>query len=236
MTHELGEFAEKLEGSGHGAGANLLRAAAKSWEKEGLIPPRLPEQKWATDLLNAEWERHASRYVELGFHKVLELSERKYRESLPRFGPQPESFKGRFDIPRLVETRIDVAKQAELVRIRYLLEGYNVRDWEQDPRGYKTPKLPYVAWMQDGRAYLGKSVASVRRLMATDERGATEFDGIALYIMDHNILEDHFIDLPGTSVESDDAAGLDLWNGGPELNCDWVGGGYSRFGSASCGR
>ena len=44
MTHELGEFAEKLEGSGHGAGANLLRAAAKSWEKEGLIPPRLPEK------------------------------------------------------------------------------------------------------------------------------------------------------------------------------------------------
>lgn len=45
MTLELGEFAKRLEKAGYKAGANLLRALAKSWEREGLIPKKLPIEK-----------------------------------------------------------------------------------------------------------------------------------------------------------------------------------------------
>ncbi len=56
--------------------------------------------------LNAEWQRQAGRYVALGFHNKLSLSEEDYLASLPKFEPQPESFAGRFDIPVLVQRKL----------------------------------------------------------------------------------------------------------------------------------
>jgi len=238
MTLELGEFAKRLERAGYKTGANLLRASAKSWEKEGLVPKKLPlekdEEKADRDL-SIEWERQVKGYFKLGFHKELNLSEEEYRDSLPKFTPQPEAYKGRFDIPVLVETRIPVKKQAELAGLRYY-SAEAVRDWEDDPKGYQTPETPYITWMQDGRNYRKWTVDNFRRAMAEDERGATEFDGVALFIKNPKILQHHSIDLPGTSVGSVRAACLLLWFDEPGLRAYLVGNAHPNFGSASCGR
>lgn len=186
--------------------------------------------------LNAEWQRQTQGFIELGFHTELGLSEEKYLESLPRFEPQPEQFKGRFDIPVIVETRIPVKRQSELTRLPYFLEGLEVVDWLGDPKGYKTPKIPYFTWLQDGAKNINRSVRDVRATFAEDERGATEFDGISLYIAHPEILKDHFIDLPGTTVGSHDAPFLFLWLDRPGLYCLDVGFPGSEFSSASCGR
>lgn len=187
--------------------------------------------------LDLEWKRQSGRYVELGFHKELGLSEENYLASLSRFEPQPEVFVGRFDIPILVETRIAPKRQAELAGLNYLLRGLNVHDWEDDPKKYKTPKIPYTTWMQDGKKNLKRSVRDVRRTLEADERGATEYDGIARWIANPSVLEDHNIDLPGTSVGSDNAPYLDRWGGRPGVDC-WgrVDNVDPRYGSASCGR
>ncbi len=186
--------------------------------------------------LRGEWERQVARYIKLGFHEVLGIDEVSYRDSLPKFTPQPEAFKGRFDIPVLVETRISVSKQTELVGSSYLLGGLKVQDWKGDPKGYKTPKALYTTWMQDGSEYLKLSVVAFRERMNEDERGATEFDGIALIIKNPEILKHHYINLPGTSVGFDDAPFLRLWFGEPVLDNHWVVGARSNLGSASCGR
>ena len=223
MTLELGEFAKRLENAGYKTGANLLRASAKSWEREGLVPKRLPlkkDEEKIVSLLSAEWERQVNKYIKLGFHKELNLSKEEYRDSLPKFTPQPEAYKGRFDIPVLVETRIPVNKQAKLAGLMYGLDGFKVRDWENDPKGYKTPEIPYTTWMQDGRNYRKWTVENFQLNMAEDERGATEFDGVDLFIKNPKVLRHHFIDLPGTSVESVNAACLSLWFDGLGLHAD----------------
>ena len=100
--------------------------------------------------LGAEWSRQTQRFIDLGFHEELGLSEQEYLDSLPRFGLQPESFKGRFDIPLIVETKIPVVRQCKLAGIDYYLEGLKVCDWPGDPQGYITPEKPYFTWVQDG--------------------------------------------------------------------------------------
>lgn len=185
--------------------------------------------------LEAEWTRQSQRFIELGFPTELGLSDSVYLESLPRFTSQPEQFKERFDIPVVVETRIPVIRQSKLAGVNYFLKGLEVKDWKKDPRKYKTPDDPYTTWMQDGKKNLNITVKNVRNYFAKDERGATEFDGIALYITHPEIIKDHGIDLPGTLVGSDRAPYLRLWDGGAELRCSHVDLADPDFGSASCG-
>ncbi|HSX40044.1 MAG TPA: hypothetical protein VLF68_00335 [Candidatus Saccharimonadales bacterium] len=185
--------------------------------------------------LRAEWQRQAERYVESAFHAELGLSEEDYLASLPKFAEQPENFRNRFDTPVLVETRINSARQAELAGLGFYLGGLSVADWK-DSQGYKTPDAPYATWMQDGKKNLGRSVRDVRATLGPDERGATLADGIALYITHPEILKDHYVDLPGTSVGSAYAPFLCRWDDRPEVDCSGVGYAASDFGSASCGR
>lgn len=186
--------------------------------------------------LEEEWHRQVQGLVKLGFHTELGLTEEKYLESLPKFTPQPESFKGRLDTPVLVEKRISPKRQSELAGIFYSLDGLNVGDWDKDPKKYKTPDSTYAVWTDEGARFMDRRVQDVREELASDERGGTESDGIALYIAKTNILRTRFLDLPGTSVESDRAACLDLWSGRPGLNDNFVVIATPRFGSLVCGR
>ena len=188
-------------------------------------------------LIEAEVERQAKRYQELGFHKRLRMSAGGFKDSVMSLVvPQPEVFKGRFDISVVAFGQIPTKDQAKLVGIEYYLDGLKVSDWESDPQGYKTPDRTYLTWMQDGRVNLGKSVRDVRAGLASDERGATIQDAVGLYVAHPEVLNDHHIDLPGTSVESGDAALLGRWVGGPGLRGSHIGNPFSSWGSASSGR
>lgn len=186
--------------------------------------------------LEGEWQRQAQGLVNLGFHSELGLTEEEYLESLPKFTSQPDSFKGRLDTPVLVETRISPKRQSELAGIQYFLDGLDVKDWDKDPKSYTTPKTPYSIWLEDGKRNLNKKPEDIRKKLKGDERGGTEFDGIALYMSNPKILEHHFLDLPGTSVGSGYAPFLRLWSGGPELGDSFVDIAGPGFGSVVCGR
>ena len=199
--------------------------------------PKLETERVYPEIsLEAEWQRQGQRYIELGFHTELKIIESEYLASLPKFTPQPESFKERLDTPVMVETRVPIKRQYELAGIAYHLEGSDKSDWAKDPKKYKTPDSPYTVWLDEGARDMNRKVEDVRKKLAGDERGGTEFDAIALYIAKPNILEKRFLDLPGTTVGSGDAACLYLWLGGPRLGCRFVGGAYPRFGSLVCGR
>lgn len=186
--------------------------------------------------LEAERTRQAQRYVELGFHRELGLTEQKYIASLPKFEPQPKEFKGRLDTPLLVETRVPIERQAKLADIDYFLRGLDKKDWTDDPQGYKTPNIPYATWIDEGKRFMNRKVEDVRNELASFERGGTEFDAVALYIAKPQILQTRFLDLPGTTVGSDCAACLRRWGGRAELGRRFVDAASPRFGSVVCGR
>lgn len=214
--------------------------AAELNKSADYFPQKRPKvEKNSVIDLSKEWERQAGKYVQLGFHTELGLTEEAYCASLPKFEIQPETFVGRFDIPVLVETRVSPNRQAELVGFIYHLGGKRVVDWKQDPKTYKTPKAAYTVWMQDGKKNLNKSVREVRKAFAPDERGATLHDGIAFVIVNPpDEYKSHAIDLPGTSIDSGDAPvlGFGFTNGRLMVFCNYVGDASPYFGSASCGR
>lgn len=185
-----------------------------------------------------EIERQALRYSELEFHKhkKLRMSKGKFKDAIMSLViSQPESFVGRFDIPSIAFGQIPSKDQCELAGVDSYLDGLEVSDWQEDPGGFRTPDKIYMNWMYDGGKNLKTAVSTVRANLLKDTRGATYYDGIGLYVARPEILKDHYIDLPGTSVGSD-APDLSLLRGRPGLHCHWVGNAFDRFGSALCGR
>lgn len=61
------------------------------------------------------WSAQIERLINLGFHAELGMSEDNYRASIPAFNPQPERFRGRFAIPVLVDPRVSLQRQLELI-------------------------------------------------------------------------------------------------------------------------
>jgi len=186
--------------------------------------------------LEDEWNRQTQNLARI-FAKELKFETTEaYMATLPKFEPQPENWKGRLATPVIVETRINPSRQCELAGIRYALDGISKTNWNKNLKNYTTPKAPYAAWLEDGRNNLNKKPEDVRKNLKDDEIAGTEFDGIALYIANPKILEHHFLDLPGTAVESVHAAYLILWHGGPMLSYFFVDRANPEFGSVVRGR
>lgn len=206
----------------------------------------LPEKKDSAPKkldLTVEWQRQSQNFLKLGFHvetgyEDTDEGKQAYLETLPKFKPQPKSFKGRFDFPLLVETKISTDRQYELAGFKDFLKGFvlDIQNWPNDPKNYKTPENPYTTWVNDPAINRNKKVTDVRETLAEDERGGTRFDGIALYIANPKKLEEIFIDLPGDLVGSDGAPGLSISQGKPILYCYWLGIAESGWGSLTCGR
>lgn len=223
---------EGYERAGMHEAANELRAfAAKHGD---------PPKKQESELRFADLEQQATRYFERDFHKHLKISKGILKDRIMRLNTlQPEAFRGRFDILVVKFGDIPIAKQCELAGIPPWYDVSRAIDWPSDPKGYVTPKTLHVAWMQDGTNRPAISVKDVRTQLAPDERGATQWDGVAYCITcpDINaVLNHHYIDLPGTSVASGSAPGLRLWGGQPGLGGGSVEPAGPDWRAASCGR
>lgn len=209
--------------------------------RDGLIPvsPKVPKTETISpQALEAEVERAAVGYREAGFATRLGMSPGRFKDSVMELiAAQPEAWRGRFDKPVvLIGTQIPAGDQYKMLGLNYLLEGFRVSDWEEDPGGYKTPEVFRLVWMQDGRVNLKRSVNDVRSTLATDERGATLHDGVGLFISDPDVLSHHFVAFPGTQVEPGSAPALDRWLDGPKVGASATSYTNPYFGVASCGR
>lgn len=224
---------------GNEAGIEMARTLLRLYGEVQLGPQPVtaPAETFSPQALEAEIERQTRLYIVRDFHKRLRMSESRFKDHLMELAvPQPEAFRGRFNIPVIAFGQIPTKEQARLAGINYYLDGINVSDWEEDPQGYITPKRSYLTWMQDGTANLNRKPTAVRDTLAVDERGATIQDGIGLYVAHPEVLNSHYLDLPGTSVGSGCIADLVLWDGRPELGSNLADDADPRWGSASCGR
>ncbi len=183
--------------------------------------------------LGEEWKRQAQNLARY-FAEELRMTQEQYIATLPTFEPQLENYKGRFDIPVIVETRISLKKMVELVGIRAYFGVNSIKDWGKGT--FKTPDVPYTAWVNDGISNLNKPVSEIRKSLKQDERGATIYDGVALYLRYPEILENHFLDFPGSQVPSSFAPSLHLWLGLPMLDRYFISHADSKFGSVVAGK
>jgi hypothetical protein len=185
----------------------------------GLVRPDDEQRGRSIEVISLELElkQQAKRYMELGFHRELGLTEQEYLESLPKFFTQPESYKGRFDTPLLVETRIPAARLADLSSFEdpnyYAPGGWylDLLDWEGDPKKFRIPNKPYTTWLNNSEMNLKESVDMIRANLKEDERMATIFDGIALYTSQPGILETRNIIFGGSVFKSGFESGSVPW-------------------------
>jgi len=199
--------------------------------------------------LDAELSRQAEAYLQLGFHKILRMKEKDYVASLPHIKAQPKEFAGRFDIPVIVDPRIHFLEQCELAKVfSDTMRNLATRNWEK----WKTPKVPYITWINNGKKNRNLSVDDVRKTLAPDERGATILDGLDFHIAYPNFLkEDQSIVFPGTSVTAwqhdyrskdpgkitrfSDAPYIHRWPGGHRLDHVLTNFGYPLHRLLTCG-
>ncbi|WP_236794761.1 hypothetical protein [Amycolatopsis sp. GM8] len=93
--------------------------------------------------LDREWQRLTALYVTFGYHTELGLSAEEYLRSLPRLLPQPAAYRGRFDIPLVIETRIPWARQAALAGVRFVAR---TSDYAPVDDRSRMPEILYSAW------------------------------------------------------------------------------------------
>ena len=241
---ELGRFAREQAQrfpKKHPERSALERMAqvAENWarhngtaEKPALTPTEKKKETSAHPEINleAEWQRQASKYIRFGFHRALNLTEEDYLASLPRFEPQPEEYRDRFNVPLLVETRIPWEKQAQLASIA-ISDYQRSRINETKPYNArsKTPDTPYTGWFNKwGERFTQKiTPLDARKQLAADEIGGGPYEGIAMQIAHPEITRSgKYLDLIGYNVESGRVSSLYRWGGEPRLGAIW--GGFAR--------
>jgi hypothetical protein len=131
--------------------------------------------------LEQAWHRLAKRYVDLGFPGELSMSEGDYRRSLPRFGPQPAEYEGRFDVPLLIDPRVPWQRQCDLAGIRVSRHSQTAgyRPWDLTTAA---PALPYAGWFNRWGKRFAEPTApgTARTRLASDEVGGSILELIAM--------------------------------------------------------
>lgn len=183
--------------------------------------------------LDAEWQRQTSRFVELGYHSELGLTEAAYLESLPRFKRQPKEYRGRFDVPMLVEVRIPWKKQAQLSGIN-ISEYFAARIDQICPYDERseTPEVPFAGWFNKwGQEFPDKiKPFDASNQLAADAIGAGPSDGIAQQVHHPEVTENgKYFDLIGYKVGSGYVPYLYRWDGRPRLGARWGADAYGHF-------
>ncbi|GAA1857511.1 hypothetical protein GCM10009836_42150 [Pseudonocardia ailaonensis] len=192
-----GDRVDYLGGRSVGAPSTGRGLVAEAPDPVLRYPDDLPDPA-ALDL-DGELARQAAGYVALGFHRELGLTEAEYVASLPRFAPQPPEYRGRLDVPLLVETRIPWERQADLAGITRSV-GTRTTTFVPIDERHREPAGPYTAWF----AWFGQRFPDpvapdeARAELAADERGGSVLELVAQHVA-HPVLNatGRFVDAIG---------------------------------------
>lgn len=196
----------------------------------GIHPSQLGDADRET-----EWHRQADQLVAAGFPAELGLSAGEYLASLPRFGPHPPEYRGRFDAPVVVETRIPWERQYELFGIRISpFMAHFPQPVPADPESAHRA-APYAAWFTRwGQRFPDPtSPDDARAALAPDEVGANLQEGGAVVHAFPELVESaRFFDFvgfvfPASAVGGEvhfdpieRTPGVCRWRGRPEFACN----------------
>lgn len=126
------------------------------------------------------------RYIGFGFHRELGMSEAEYDQSLslPKGIVQPERYKGRFDHLLLIEPRIPLSRQLEIIGANVFLDINKIFN------GVEIPSYPYAVWTHDGKLHLSYSLEETMIWrFKSDEVGSPLIEAVDLCIQNPRFLE-----------------------------------------------
>jgi len=141
-----------------------------------------------------------------------------YLATIPEAPPFPEKYDERFPILTLVDARPGIGTSCDLAWVGHG-DDTDYADFESaESRDRK------VYWIrcQDGQRNHGRNVLDCRRSFATDERGLTPTEGVALFAQRPQAIDagTHSMDLPGCSDPETDGLIPNLcedWNLRPHI-------------------
>lgn len=173
---------------------------------------------------------------EFGFGRELKFaSEAEYLATIPAIPNFPEEYDGYFDLLVLMDARIGLKRQSELLGVNF--------NWDDDDSfvdfdSSLRPKQPCY-WMrcQNGKRNLKRKVRDCRTSFQHFEVGCSAVEGLGIFAQNRDILRSHYMDLPGSVRRGhrDGAAYLGLCGGGPELDASFDDDAVPGCGSASRG-
>lgn len=192
--------------------------------------PRGFQQKneFADFLLNQR-DLQLARFLELGFHNILGIEKGKYKDCFPQFAVPPESYKGRFDIPLLVESRIALQRQHQAAGIVEYINTNRISNVTY------VPAVSYAINTHDAQRYRPYSVEDALTYFASDEVVSPYIEVLALHLQHPEIFEDHGIDAAGSRSEDVRVPYLFVFLGKPGVGAGWIGSPRSDWGAGSRG-
>jgi hypothetical protein len=144
------------------------------------------------------------------------------------------------DVIVVPERIVPIPKQMSMVALDgkpgYMYEYLDLGQL-RNADGVTTPNVPYlIRDVERGSAMQNTSPDDcVKRFREQGRHGLVIEEGIAVITHGPEILQDHYMDLPGSRYDSVSVPILWLRGGRPKLNYRWAGGADRRWGSASCG-
>lgn len=222
--------------------ATRIKTGVHTWKKlYGDFP--LPEQAQSRKTRavesklvlsqTLEWlvSRQVNRFIELGFHSEVAQTEEEYRRylALPEGLTQPEAYKGRFDIPLVVEPRLSLTTTHCIAGITEYIKTGNIENLTP------VPKTPYIAWTHDGTKYQPYSVEKALTLFAEDEVGSPQIEVTSLYLSHPEFFRGRGIDAAGSRHGGSRVPYLYTFHGRPGVRAGRVGNPDSLWGALSRG-
>lgn len=178
--------------------------------------------------------RQVNKYIELGFHRELGISQAAYRArfELPQGVGQPEAYVGRFDIPLVIDPRVGLARQAALGGIE-VWENFDISQVDEDLT--EVPGEPYLGFTHDGRKYRPYSIREAMKLFAADEVGSPLAEVIALYAQHPECFVESGVYAAGSRYQYDNVPRLSR-SRTMSIDAGWIGDKFGGMGVLSRGR
>lgn len=134
------------------------------------------------------------------FAETLNQTRAQYIESLPDFPDEPDGASVNF--PLIVQPAISGLGLEQILELAGIRAGCNiqeVKDW--GGMTFKTPDSTYAVWINgNSRDNIGQSSASARRNSGGLVRPGNVYEGISFFMLNPEILYDHFLDLAGSQL------------------------------------
>ncbi|NOU20139.1 MAG: hypothetical protein HOO91_21490 [Bacteroidales bacterium] len=154
--------------------------------------------------------------LNLGFHKHLGLSEQEYKDSFRTKAIQPVEYKGIFDYPVLVETRIPVKDLLMLSKIGDFINVGNIKHQTDEN------KTPYIFWTHDLMRYKGNTISETQSKCLDFEIGCSIIEVVSFAIQYPHLCKGKAIDSPITIFKGDYFASLIVHQEKTELASHWI--------------
>ncbi len=151
-------------------------------------------------------EAPATHLILLAIPRALGVTEEAYRSSLPQPPWDRDAAALGFDLPILVEPRVDFWIQLQHANIANYLSAALL----PGPGG-SIEAGPYWLQVDPGARHLGRMVKEAEAAFLAGERGLTALEGVSLVVQHPEILSTRCLDLSGSRTSSGEVPCLGVW-------------------------